>query len=131
METSYERNRINPKDLAIKLWPKGDFSHVTYDPDMRMSDRDYFVARQCGHDGTMLFTYEMFQKALIDIANMTSYHASNPPKKGLTRIEYTVGPARHPIVFGMINLKCGRYPGQRERIRFPVKVKYIYGDSCV
>jgi hypothetical protein len=31
----------------------------------------------------------------------------------------------------MINLKCGRYPGQRERIRFPVKVKYIYGDSCV
>lgn len=129
MESGFKRNRINPKDIAQMLWPKADLSHITYDPLMAMTDGDYFVARQCGHDGTMMFTYEMFEKALIDIARMSSYYTKNPPKEGLTRIEYTVGPARHPIVFGMVNLQCGRYPGQRERIRFPVKVHYIYGGE--
>jgi len=35
-------------------------------------------------------------------------------------MRYVVGPMLLSTVFGVVDLKCGRYPGQRERVRIPV-----------
>lgn len=121
----------NPLELIQLLWKEGvDSSHITYDPDMKNEDRDYYVIRQTGHDGTLYFTYEMYMKAFIEILNKQAYCVSRPPEfEKLKDIRYTVGPIKHSVVYGKIKLGCSEdrtYPGMKERVRMAVKVEYIY-----
>ncbi len=42
-------------------------------------------------------------------------------------IKYTIGNMRHVTVFGKVELGYGgKYPGQKERVRIPVKCEYAY-----
>jgi len=127
--SEFKRERHNPMELIDSFWPEANVSHITYDPTLKKGD--FNVIRQSGGDGTMLFTIEMLQKALIGIVTMQSFCVSTEPKdwSKVKSIRYTIGKMRHATVFGMILLKCSKthkYPGQKERIRMPVKVEYVY-----
>jgi len=116
--SNFRRDKYNPKDIIKQFWPNADSSHITYNPDLKDSQRDYWVRRETGHDGTLYFTYEMFQKALIELMNKHSYCSSRPPEfEKVKDIKYTLGPMKHSVVFGQIKLKCSEedfYPGQQE-----------------
>lgn len=126
--SNFKKEHHNPLELIKRFWPEANVDHITYDPNLRKGD--FNIIRQSGGDGTLLFTLGMLQKGLIGIANMTSFCASNEPDWSKVKsIKYTVGKMRHATVYGMIYLKCSKthkYPGQRERIRMPVKCEYIY-----
>lgn len=131
--SNFRKEIHNPKEWIAKLWPDADSSHITYDENFDSADRDYYVRRQTGHDGTLMFTIEMFQKAFIELMNKQACAAKRlpDPTKQLVDIKYTVGPMKHAIVFGQIKLGCSKtnkYPGQRERIKMAVKVEYVYQD---
>jgi hypothetical protein len=126
---TFKKRTHNPIDLIANFWPNANINHITYDPKLKKGD--FNVIRQSGGDGTLTFTLEMLEKGLIGIVNMQSFCTSKEPKdwSKVKAIKYTVGSMRHAIVFGMLELKCSKdrkYPGQRERIRMPVKCEYIY-----
>lgn len=130
-DSQFRREIHNPKDLIAKLWPDADSSHITYDENFNNIDRDYWVRREAGHDGTSFFTIEMFERAFIELMNKHAFAAKRPPdpSKQLVDIKYTVGPMKHATVFGQIKLKCSetnKYPGQKERVKMAVKVEYVY-----
>ena len=127
---NFSRERHSPIELIKYYWSEADVSHITYDP--KMTEGDYDIIKSSGHDGTRVFTDRMLQEALLGILNMVSFFKPKPPKdwEKVKGIKYTVGPMRHATVFGMIKLKCSeggqKYPGQRERVRMPVKCEFVY-----
>lgn len=84
---------------------------------------DYYIVRQSTHDGTLLFSYQLMAEAARNLAERTSFHKPRPPAEGQS-VRYEVGPVRHATVFGRVDLPVGNYPGQRERIRIPVRAIY-------
>ena len=105
----------NPIDMIKQLWPDSDTSHIEFDPSI---EPEYSIIRQCGGDGTLLFTLDALGDIFSLLVNKTSFYKPNPVQaKG-----YKVGWLKHAKVYGKIELKCGgKYPGQRERFRLPVK----------
>ena len=130
--SNFERKRYNPLDLIKQYWPHANTSHITYDPKMR--DEMFHIRRGSAHDGTMLFTLENVQRALIPLVNKESAAKNVPPdpNRRLVDIRYTVGDLRYAVVFGRAKLPISEthlYPGQRERVTIPVKCEYIYGET--
>ena len=130
MDNSFSKEYHNPIDLIEKWWPEADISHIEYDPDMKKGE--YQIVRQSGGDGTMLFTIQMLQEALIPLVNMSSFYKPKAPKSwgNIKGIKYRIGPIKHATVFGMIKLRCSKthkYPGQKERVRIPVISSIISG----
>lgn len=126
---NFRKEKHNPVELIEQLWPGASTAHITYDPDMKKGQYD--IVRQSGGDGTLLFTLEMFKKGLRDIVQGLSFYKPSEPKdwSEIKEIKYIIGPMRHVIVFGMIELACSKdkkYPGLRERIRMPVRCEYVY-----
>ena len=126
--SDFKKERHNPINLIKQFWPDANTDHITYDPELKKGE--YNVIRQCGGDGTLTFTLEMLQKGLVDIANGHSFFKKTEPDWNKVKgIKYIVGDMKHVTVFGMLKLKCSKtqkYPGQRERIRMPVKCEYVY-----
>lgn len=125
----FRKEHHNPIELIKNFWPEANVDHITFDPELIKGD--FSVIRQSGGDGTLTFTIEMLQKGLVGIANMTSFCKSTEPTdwSKIKEIRYTVGKMGHATVYGMVELRCSKtpkYPGQRERIRMPVKCEYIY-----
>ena len=122
----FSKEYHNPIKLIHGYWPHASTDHINYDPDMHQGE--YNVIRETGHDGTLLFTIAMLQKALVEIVNGWSFYKPTKPKNWseVKYIKYTVGPIRHAIVFGKLQLSGKKMPGMKERIRMPVNCKYIY-----
>lgn len=126
--SNFKREKHNPLNLIKNFWPDADATHIKYDPNLKKGD--FNIIRQSGGDGTLIFTLEMLQEGLINLMNKQSFPTSNEPDwEKLKDITYTLGDMKHATVFGMIFLKCSKthkYPGQKERIRMPVKCEFIY-----
>jgi hypothetical protein len=125
----FEHKRYNPLELIQAYWPDAYTDHITYNPQLRQGD--FEVIRGNTSDGTLWFSREMMQRALVSICNMRAAPKDRQPdpERTLTSIEYELGPMRHAIVFGNVDLPVGRYPGLRERVRMWVKCKYIYEEA--
>lgn len=125
--SDFQRIHHDPIELIKQFWPEADISHIEYDPEMKSSDKEYCLIEQCGHDGTLIFTYEMLQKCLIPLLNKTTHYLPTTPKdwSKVKNIKYKIGKIKHAIVFGKVKLGAGRYPGQRERVRIPVVCEYV------
>jgi hypothetical protein len=127
--SNWTRERINPvEELKRRGWPT---DHITYDPNMRKGD--YSINRQQTHDGTMLFTMQMIEEPLALLAFRQTFH--KPREKEFLDneegVRYVVGPMRLATVFGTVKLPCSetsKYPGQRERLRLPVRM-YFANDA--
>lgn len=116
---NWERHRINPIEWMKKRGWQTD--HITYDPKMRKGD--YSIIRGSTHDGTLLFTNELLQEALVHLAAKASFHKPREAEfKAAKDVRYVVGPLRLATVFGTVDIPAGRYPGQRERVRIPVRM---------
>jgi len=129
--SSFQKKTHNPLDLIKQFWPDADVSHITYDETLRKGD--FSVIRESTHDGTLVFTLEVLQEALLGLVNGTSYCTLHDIDwdKGVY-IRYTVGSMRHAVVFGDVKLGCSDtqlYSGQKERIRMPVKCEYVYKEK--
>jgi hypothetical protein len=111
----WQRDRIDPVAWLQKHGV--DTSHITYDPKMRRGE--YSIIRGSAHDGTYCFTLELIGKTLVHVADKSSYCKS---KGWQPNQRYVVGPLRLATVFGTVNLPCGRFPGERQRTRMPVRV---------
>ncbi len=129
--SGFKRERHNPLNLIKSFWPKANTSHVTYDPNLKKGD--FYIIRQCGGDGTLFFIQEMMQEGLMNIVNCQSYCKSKEPDWDKVKgVKYTLGSINHATVYGMIKLRCSseyKYPGQRDRIRIPVKCEWIYSNQ--
>ena len=63
----------------------------------------------------------------MDLAYRRTYFVlSNPNLDNIKEIKYTVGKISIAMVFGRVTLGGNTFPGQKERIRIPVKCEYIY-----
>jgi len=129
--SSFQKKTHNPLDLIKQFWPDANTSHITYDGSLRKGD--FSVIRESTHDGTLFFTLEVLQKALLGLVNGTSYCTSHDIDwDRLVKVQYRVGSIRHAVVFGDVKLRCSDaqlYSGQRERIRMPVTCEYIYKEN--
>ena len=95
--------------------------HITYDPTVK---HQYRIIRQQSHDGTLMSTYNLIQNALSTLFNRSSYYVPMGVVPEDCDVIYTVGTIKIATVFGSVDLHCGRYPGQRERITIPVRCEY-------
>ena len=57
--SDFRRVKLNPIELIEEFWPEADHSHLTYDPNLKMRNGQFDIIRQCGGDGTLMFTVEM------------------------------------------------------------------------
>jgi hypothetical protein len=127
----FRRNRINPIHAIKGAWPEADVSHISLDPSLR--EGDFQVIREMQSDGTLIFTYQLLQKALMGIVNGNSYKkTADVDWDNLLQIKYTVGEMRMATVYGHVHLDCSKttkYLGQRERVKMWVKCEYVYKEK--
>lgn len=83
---------------------------------------DYRIIRTQASDGTMSLTLSLLYEALEPLLYMRSCHRSR--QEGPMPSGYKIGRIRYAAVFGMVDLKVGRYPGIRESFTIPVQVQY-------
>lgn len=124
----FTKQKHSPLELVKTYWPDAPTDHIVYMPEMKHSDRQYWRVEQCGGDGLLVYTVEMFQKLLLPIVNQTTYCKKYEPIdwENITHINYIIGPISHVTVYGRLKLRCGgTFPGQRERVRMPVICKLI------
>lgn len=95
--------------------------HIVVDPKVKYQ---YRIIRHCDHDGTLLFSHDLIVKAMENLLCRTSYYRRDPIPEGMVP-RYTIGRIRIAAVFGMVDLKCGRYPGMRESVIIPVRVEHV------
>jgi len=98
--------------------------HIKFDKDIVPQ---YHIIDSSTHDGTFIFTDELINKSLLRLINQGTYFIPTAPKdlttiKGMT---YTIGEITLKSEFGMKDLKCGRFPGQKDTISIPVSCEYI------
>lgn len=99
---------------------------ITYNPKLsKRNDAQYDIVRQSTHDGTLIFERELIGRVIENLANKTSCLKSDEQKDIIDRI-YEVGDISIATVYGMVNLPCGRFQGERQRARLSVKCTIIY-----
>lgn len=114
-----QREYFSPVDTLAEAGVVHDW--ITFDPKVVPQ---FHIIRSATHDGTRAFTMETVRSALAPLVNRTAYYRSEPPPED-AQIRYVVGWARLTTAFGRVWLPCStdhKYPGQRERIRIPVRV---------
>ena len=97
-------------------------SHVSYDPGV---EQQYFLRRGARHDGTRIFTIELLGRALLELANGTTYYKPMGAPSTARQIRYTIGRIRFISCEQMVDLPCGRQPGLRERVVIPVRCEWV------
>ncbi len=117
------RDRFNLDD-AMRLigakWAREP--NIVFDPDLKPQ---YRIRRQSQHDGTLLFSIELLQKALMPLFDGRSYFKPNGPTPPGMTARYTIGRIKRMSVYGNVDLPCGNYPGERERVVIPVRCDYV------
>lgn len=86
----------------------------------RLNGGQFDIVRECSHDGTLLFTKELLGKAIESLVNKTAYYKLDN-MESVVDIEYEIGLISIATVFGRVELPAGKYPGERQRVRIPVK----------
>lgn len=112
-------------DEAMRIagveWKEGVERHLKFDPDVQPQ---YRIIRQVAHDGTQIFTSDLFRDGLWNLLVGNSYYIKEPPREGMAPV-YTVGRIQLATVYGRVEVPAGKIYGQRERIRIPVSVEWV------
>lgn len=108
-------------DIVGASWIGRLEPHIVFDPTVK---HQYRVIRTQTHDGTTMFTPQLLMDTLLNLFRQNSYYTPmGPPPDGYLP-HYTIGHIRHALVFGMVDLPAGRYPGCRESFVIPVRCEY-------
>jgi hypothetical protein len=112
-------------DEVCKMYDIEVPSHIkTNEKLSRVNDAQFDIIRNSTHDGTLLFTRELLGRAIENLVNKESFYKGDN-MEGVTDIEYEIGLISLSTVFGTVDLPVGRYPGEKQRVRIPVKCKLI------
>lgn len=102
--------------------------HIKTNPKLsRVNNAQYDIIRSCAHDGTYLFTYELLYDAIKNLLFKTSYYTEDN-MDDVKDVEYEIGLISIATVFQNVDLPCGNYPGEKQRVRIPVKCKLIKNE---
>ena len=113
--------RLNPIETIKEFYPSFEIPNwITYDKSIN-KDFQYKIIRQCSHDGTRIFHYELIKKVLHNVLERSSFYKPNESTVEPTYPIYQLGDIHVLIVYGRVDLSCGNYPGEKERIWIPVK----------
>lgn len=129
--TTWRREVINPVE-ALKAYFDAELpEHVTFNPDMKWSDRQYFRVAAESNDGTLSLSANCLARCIEPLIKMESYYKPTFPvnARNLIGIKYTIGMVYHAVVYGQVKLGCGECQGQRESYRIPVICEYVYGEE--
>lgn len=126
-QRTFHRERLSLKDAYAIL----GISNTTAEVDMlpwitqeKGVQHQYRIIRESKHDGTLVFSSDLLLDAMQNLIEGTSFFKQEPPPEGkLPR--YTIGTIRRAVVYGMVDLPCGKVRGQRERITIPVRVEWV------
>jgi hypothetical protein len=126
--SDFRKEWLTLDELAgIARVPAFFYPHVTYDPALQPQ---YRIRRQTTNDSTLIFLMEMIERALLPLINCETYYLPmRLPEEGFVP-QYTVGRIKLATVFGMVDLPCGRYSGQRQRLVIHVSVRYVPKESA-
>ncbi len=118
----FHKNRFTLEDL-MKIFNLEfkDEPFIHYDPKV---DWQYQIVREIKHVGTKAFEYDFMLNALMPLLQRNSHYRAEPPKENMLPV-YTVGQIKMATVYGQVDLPIGRYPGERQRIRIPVRVDWV------
>lgn len=98
---------------------------ITYNPIInRLNGADYDITRQTTHDGTLIFEHELIIRVIENLANKSSYSKKHD-MHGVIDISYEVGDISIATIYGMVQLPAGKFRGERQRARLPVKCNVI------
>lgn len=120
----FSKQIINPTDLIKKLGFESVPYWIKYDPDLWKGDYD--IVRGSKHDGTGLFTWQLYRETLAPILNRNSISRKGPPEEIVKSIFYTIGPMRVSTVYGQIEISGHKMFGERQRARMSVKCEYEF-----
>ena len=99
--------------------------HITTNPKLsRVNEAQFDIVRQSSHDGTLIFTKELLGRGIENLVNKTAYYKGDD-MNGVVDIEYEIGLISLATVFGIVDLPVGKYQGEKQRVRIPVKCKLI------
>jgi hypothetical protein len=129
--SKFQRERINPLEVIKFLGIKNDVSHISYNPEVHFNNCQYFRIQQSSHDGTFMFSDELLLDLLEGLVLKSSYYIPSlvATWDNVLGIHYEVGDIRRSVVFGNVELPCGNYPGQKERVRIPVNCKIFFKEN--
>lgn len=118
METN--RRYITPMK-AFEIFGMEMPNWITYNPKLnKRNGAQYDIIRQTTHDGTLIFERELIGRVIENLANKSSYSKTDE-QEGVIDISYEVGDISIATIFGIVELPVGKYPGERQRARLPVK----------
>lgn len=127
----FSKQRINPLEFINNYYSSAYTNHITYNPNMKSDERDIWMVRQASSDGTLIFTIELLASIVEPLLKMQTFCKTTEPEdwSEVSHIEYTIGDIRLSTVYGQVQLGIGEYPGQKERARMPVAVRYVMKEQ--
>jgi hypothetical protein len=100
-------------------------SHIVYDESVN-ENYDYQVIRKSSHDGTLLFTKQLIDTALLALINKQTFcirdYTEDYLNDNLKDLSYKIGHIRLESEFGTVN----GYPGSHETVYIPVVCLYTF-----
>jgi len=122
METN--KRYITPME-AFKLFGIEMPEWITFNPNLtKRTGAQYDIIRQTTHDGTLIFEKELIGNTIENLANKSSF-CKMDNQEGVVDRKYEVGYISIATIFGIVELPVGKYPGERQRARLPVKCTVI------
>jgi hypothetical protein len=122
METN--RRYITPME-AFKYFGLEMPEWITFNPKLtKRNGAQYDIIRQTTHDGTLIFEKELIGKTIENLANKSSF-CNIENQEGVIDRKYEVGYISIATVFGIVELPIGKYPGEKQRARLPVKCTVV------
>jgi len=122
METN--RRYITPME-AFKYFGLEMPEWITFNPKLtKRNGAQYDIIRQTTHDGTLIFEKKLIGKTIEDLANKSSF-CKIDNQEGVIDRKYEVGYISIATVFGIVELPIGKYPGEKQRARLPVKCTVV------
>ena len=94
---------------------------ITYNPKLnKRNGAQYDIIRQTTHDGTLIFEQELIGRVIENLYNKSSYSKTDK-QEGVIDRSYEVGDISIATIYAIVELPAGKYPGERQRARLPVK----------
>lgn len=91
---------------------------------------DYYIVRISTHDGTLMFTRDLFYEVIKDVVMGSSYCKENVPNDYKDNIwsyglDYTIGNIYNFKDYGLKEISGAKMYGMTEVMIMPIKINYI------
>lgn len=115
-------NSFNENDKLGKIMSK-----IEFDKNLKT---EFIITNKFSCDGTFALIDQGIMETVIKVLTESPLHflANSSEKIELEKIndfKYILGEITLKSEYGIVDLKCGRYPGETDIVTIPVKIEYI------